>query len=237
MVGSFLMTRSIDVSEQRFIWLLKQRGYHSFWLEDQLEQKINVLGTRPDFYIETPRHGPVLVEVESFIKSGPLQMTGTRVMSFDSERIFKRIRKAVMHAADQLRPYQILNVPMLVVLDNWRQVGIPSNVLDLRNALFGTLEVRKFLDPTGAVHSPARWHHGKGQRLKAVQGNYISAVAWNLPKVRYDKDPMTQERSMHLRLIHNPFANVLFPIDIFNNGDDEHWGYREGRWGNLLSPK
>ena len=38
---------------------------------------------------------------------------------------------------------------------------------------------------------------------------------------------------MYLRMIHNPFAAVPFPIELFNNGHDEHWGYREDHWVNF----
>jgi hypothetical protein len=223
-----------DTSEQRCVWLLNQRGF-AFWREDALEEKIKVRTRRPDFYVETPEYGPFLAEVESFKKPGPFKSLEARVMASDPEQIFRRIRTAVQHASEQLSPYKSLSIPMLVVLDNWRRVGIPSSVLDLRNALFGKLEVRKPFDPTGTSHAPARWHHGKGQLLNTIQRNYISAVAWNLPKVRYHDDPMTQERPMRLRMVHNPFADVPFPIEIFNNGDDERWGYRAGRWINFLS--
>lgn len=224
----------MEVSNQRFAWLLTQRKYR-FWDENQLEDKINTVAItkRPDFYIEASRKVDFLAEVESFKQPGPLKGIGAKVISIDPEQIFNRIRTAVQHAANQLRPYETLNIPMIVVLDNWRQVGIPSNALDLRNALFGTLSVRKQVYPS---ETRGRWHHGKGQRLNKNQGNYISAVAWNLPKMRQVDDPMTKERAMYLRMIHNPFANIPFPLELFNNGDDEHYGYKEGHWINLLKP-
>lgn len=223
----------MDVAERRFAWLLRQRGY-SFWSEDQLEKKITVCQTRPDFYVETPRSGAFLVEVESFVKPGPLARARRGAISLDAEPIFARIRLAVKHATDQLRPYKTLHVPMLVVLDNWRRVGIPSNIVDLRNALFGTLEVRVPVGPAGPERRRARWHHGKGQRLNDRQGRFISAVAWNLPKRRAVDDPMIEERPMYVRMVHNPYALVPFPIEIFSNGDDEHYGYRAGRWVNFI---
>jgi hypothetical protein len=231
--------KTVHVSEERFVWLLNQRGY-TFTREDKVETKIKKLAvtTRPDFYVETPRNDAFLIEVESFEKPGPLQGMATRVMFSDPELAFKRIRKAVMHAAAQLRPYQGLNLPMLVVLDNWRRVGIPSNILDLRNALFGTLEVRQHFDPvSGKIMGCPKWHHGRGQQLNETLATYVSAVAWNLPRTRYYDDPMTEERPMYLRIVHNPFASVPFPIDIFSNGNDEHYGYKNGCWVNFLAPR
>jgi hypothetical protein len=224
----------MEVSNQRFAWLLTQRKYR-FWGEDQLEDKIKTvqITKRPDFYVEASAKGDFIAEIKSFKQQGPFKGIQTKVISSDPEPIFKRIRTAVKEAADQLRPYETLNIPMIVVLDDWQKVGIWSNVLDLRNALFGTLSVRKPVYPSG---SPGRWHHGKGQQLNENLGNYISAVAWNLPKNQYPDDPIAEERTMYLRMVHNPFANILFPIDLFNNGDDEHHGYKEGRWTNLLKP-
>lgn len=233
--GKAKTTYAMDRAERRFAWLLKQRGY-DFWREDQLEQKIEVLEKQPDFYVETPRRGPFLAEVESFESPGPLSSTSRGGTVVDAQRIFRRIRTAVQNAAAQLRPYRILNIPMLIVLDNWRLVGIPSNIVDLRNALFGTLEFRMpvDLDSGRAIMSEAHWHHGKGQFFNSREKLYISAVAWNLPKIRTVDDPMTEERPMYLRLVHNPYAQVPFPIEIFNDADDEHYGYRAGRWINLV---
>jgi hypothetical protein len=230
-----------NVAERRFAWLLKQRGY-GFWLEDQLEEKIEVRATRPDFYVETPANGSFLVEVESFEKPGPLRgLSRGGARAVNTELVFKRIRTAVQDAAEQLRPYKELGIPMLVVLDNWRMVGIPSNVVDLRNALFGTLEFRfpVNLDTGAGVMDEAHWHHGGGQFFNPKEKLYIGAVAWNLPKIRYDDDRVKEERPMYLRVVHNPWAQVKFPIGIFNNRDDEHYGYiqhgdRLG-WTNLLS--
>ena len=219
--------------------MLKQRGY-SFWTEDQLEQKIEVRETRPDFYVETPRNGAFLAEVESFEKPGPFRIGAKGGGHVDADRGFKRIRTAVQSAARQLRPYERLGIPMLIVLDNWRMVGIPSNITDLRNALFGTLEFRLPIDLSKgqADTEQAHWHHGGGQFFNEREKLYISAVAWDLPKLRYDDDPMTEERPMYLRMVHNHHARVPFPIENFNNGDDVHYGYvPEGaglRWVTFL---
>lgn len=236
--ATFTLNKEDDISLKRFTWLLEQRGYE-YYPEDRLDEKIKVLNKRPDFYVETRKHGTFLVEIKSFKRPGPLpaSSSSSRVMASDPEEGYKRIRNTVMHAADQLRPYKNLTIPMLVILDNYRRIGIPSNILDLRNALFGTLEIRRRFDPDCQTLDPPRWHHGKGQRLNSEIGKYISAVAWNLPKNSYIDDPMTKERPMYLRMVHNPFAEVGFPIQIFNNGDDKHYGYdEEGGWISFSHP-
>ncbi len=132
---------TVDVSEQRFCWLLKQRGF-GYWAEDQLDQKIKVRKKRPDFYVEAPPNWKFLVEVESFQKSGPLRGWSGGARARDPLPILKRIRTDVGHAAQQLNPYRGLNMPMLVILDNWRQVGLRSNASDLWDALFRPLRIR-----------------------------------------------------------------------------------------------
>jgi hypothetical protein len=213
-----------NLAEIRFSWLLKQRGY-SYWTEGQLEERVQIRGKRPDYYVETPHHGAFLAEVESFEKAGPLDGLG-RFAAYDGDRVFKRIRTAVGNGAEQLRPYSDLCIPMLIILDNWRRVGIPSNVIDLRNALFGTLEFRFPVNhDTGAgVMEDAGWHHGGGQFFNEQEKRYVSAVAWNVPKNPYIEPP-SEERIMRLIVVHNPWADVRFPIQIFNSADDEHYGY------------
>lgn len=211
-----------EVAEKRFEWLLNQRGY-SFLREDQIERRIRLCGTRPDFYVETTHRGAFLVEVESFETAGPLHDGPSQVMVLDPEPIFERIRRAVRRAKKQLGPYRELGVPMLIVLDNWRQVGIPSNIEDLRNAVFGTGEFRQAISQGGKEVGPTRWHHGLGQMLNSNWGSYISAVAWNLPKTRDIDDPMISERPMYLRLLHNPHAGLPLPREIFDYPDDEHY--------------
>ena len=217
-----------DIAERRCAWLLKQREF-TFWRESELEQKIEVRGTRPDFYVETLRQGAFLVEVESFERPGPFQIGSVGGRAVDGDRISKRIRTAVRNATKQLRSYRDLGIPMLIMLDNWRMVGIPSNIIDLRIALFGTPEFRVPIDLCGGREDvkEAYWHHGGGQVFNERESLYISAVAWNLPKFRFDDDSMTEERPMNLRVVHNPYATVPLPIEVFNSRDDEHYGYVE----------
>jgi hypothetical protein len=192
----------METANERFCWLLNQRGYR-YWCEDQLGQKIQVRRKRPDFYVEVPPGWKLLVEVESFQKAGPLKMPIRGAMARNQLPILRRVRTAVQHAAEQLGPYRELNIPMLVVLDNWHQVGLPSNADDLWDALFRPIKGRPLLNPCDKRH--------------------LSAVAWNLPAWRGFADDMKQQRPMYLRVIHNPFALVPFPREVFNRPKDEHY--------------
>lgn len=224
----------MDVAEQRFCWLLNQRGY-KFWSEDQLEQKIRVEGTRPDFFVETPS-GNLLVEVKAISKPGPVERRQSKVGTVNPKEFLDRLRGPVKLAAKQLSPYKDRNIPCLAVLDNWHQVLIPTNVVALIQ-IFGTLEFRGKVDlESGSVVGPMQLFHGKDRRLTESQHTYISAVAVNMAKVRYLDDDMQAERPMRLRVVHNPYAVCPMPIDIFTDDDDEHYCYHDNKWVKVWPP-
>ena len=92
---------------------------------------------------------------------------------------------------------------MLAVLDNVHRVGIPTNIGDLWDALLRPLP--------------------KGQALLSAQRKqYLSAVAWNIPAAPAAATA-TSPRQMCIRLIHNPFALVRFPDEIFHGPQDKHF--------------
>lgn len=217
----------MDIAEQRFSWLLKQRGYN-FWTEDQLEQKIKVKGRRQDFFVETP-WGNLLVEVKSINKPGPIERRQSKIDTVDPKEFLGRLKKPVWHAAKQLSSYKDLNIPCLVVLDNWRQIKIPMGFVELIQ-LFGTFEFRGVFDPNSGSIGQIRLYHGKDRRLTNSQHTYISAVAVNESKVRFVDDEMKSERPMRLKIVHNPFAQCPMPIDIFRDSDDEHYCYKNNTW-------
>jgi hypothetical protein len=193
-------------SLQRFTWLLNQRAYR-FWPEDKLDEVISVRRKKPDFYVRTAS-GDLLVEVESFVErlSRPAQ-----AMAVNPEREWRRIQGAVRHGAQQLGDYKDLNLPMMVVVDNWRRVGVPTDVGTLWGALFTA--------------------QGQSQPLlNSKNKRYVSAVAWNLPKARTLDDTMTNERPMYLVVLHNPYADISFCRSFFDSINDKHFRInRRGR--------
>jgi hypothetical protein len=197
-------------AEQRFEWLLIQRGFR-FWGEDELEQVITVLGKKPDYYVRAAGCS-FLAEVESFNKPGPFGMPLGQAMAMNPLPPAKRLRTPVRHAAQQLRPYEALKIPLLVVLDNGRKVGIPTNIGDLWDALFRP--------------------EGRGQAL-LNEGNkcHLSAVAW-IVSTNADMLPVTETQVMNVRLIHNPHAVIEFPINIFT--DEEDQSFKVGPNGRLV---
>ena len=218
----------VDLGKERFAWLLRQRGI-PFWDEDSLESRIKIReGKRPDFYAEPQRQPPILVEVEG------LQAIRSRFLAVDPVQNLKRLRGPVELAAKQLRPYRVLGIPMIVVVDNARRVGVSLATIDLTQ-LLGVTEIRVPIDPTtGAKAGRARLHHGHGQMLTPTRRQYVSAVAVNLPKRGFEYiDRLEQERPMRVRVLHNPYAQVPLPLSVFSDQEDEHIRLVEGGCADL----
>ncbi len=218
----------MDLGKERFAWLLRQRGI-PFWDEDSLESRITIREEkRPDFYAQPQGQPPILVEVEG------LHAIRSRFLALDPMQNRKRMRGPVILAAKQLKPYQVLRIPMIVVVDNARRVGVSLATMDLIQ-LLGVTEIRVPLNLTaGGKAGEAYLHHGPGQILTRTQRQYISAVAVNLPKRRHEYiEILAQGRPMRLRVLHNPYAQVPLPLSVFSDPEDEHIGLVAGRWVDL----
>ena len=218
------MHRQQDLGKDRFSWLLRQRGL-LFFDESRLEERIQVRSKRPDFYVEPSSFPPILVEVEGFSKRDSHLAV--------PERILKRLRVAVGHAASQLAPYREMKIPTLVVLDNARKVRLPLGKNDLLN-LFGLLEWHKPINViTGDSAGPA-YLTGSDDSFHVLGpewNNHVSAVAVNLPKDGYQYDePPERERPMRLRVLHNPYASVPLPARVFDDAEDENILLVENQW-------
>lgn len=223
----------MDLGKERFAWLLCQRNI-PFVDETKLESRITIQGKYPDFLAE-PRDLPRLIaEIESLREPGPLRKISSRSFVLTPGQILRRLRGPVKHAAEQLKPYAALNIPMMVVLDNARQVGVPLSQIELIQ-LLGEIEFRVPVNMgTGQPAGPTTKHHGPGQVLTPTQKRYISAIAVNRPKEGHQYvEPIEQERPMCLLILHNPYALVRLPVGIFNDPEDIHIGRRSGHWVNL----
>ena len=230
-------TLAWDLGKERFAWLLRQRNI-PFVDETKLKSRITVQGTNPDFLGE-PRGLPrFIAEVESLRAPGPLRKISSRSFVLNPNQILRRLRGPVKHAAKQLKPYATINIPMIVVLDNARRVGVPLSPIELIQ-LLGEIEYRVPVNlATGQPAGPTTKHHGSGQVLTPTQKRYISAIAVNRPKQGHQYvEPIEKERPMCLLILHNPYALVRLPRKIFNDSEDTHLGLRNGQWVNLRSGK
>lgn len=140
----------------RFSSFLEKRRC-SYWGENELGQVLPLRRTKPDFFVRTSGDVGVLVELESFEKDRfvSVALRQNSVMSGLSETDNKRFSTALQHACRQLKHYRDLRFPSLVVMDDFRRVGIPLNVDILGLHLL-------------------RWFRDNSER------NHISAVAWLL---------------------------------------------------------
>ena len=208
--------------------------------EEDLASKIEVQNTRPDFYAYPTDFTPFLVEVESFEKPGPLRTITARVFWAGPELFLTRLRTAVRHADNQLKPYRQHGIPMLVVLDNVRRVGIPLAAIDLVN-LFGIQEIHQPFDPTTGQLVGTPYLKGSDESFHVLTPNknpYISGIAVNIPKEGHQYlQPPERERPMRLRIVHSPYACVDLPVKIFTDPEDEHIAVRDERWVNLQTMK
>lgn len=203
-------------AEQRFCWLLEQRGYNNYWPEEKLEERIKVRKKRPDFYVETSV-SKFLVEVKSLEKPGPGQLRKDKGGTFPIPLLLNRLANLVYEAAKQLRPYKSEKWPCLIVIDNWRQVIIPTAFLTLKQLFID----RQYQEDTRKYHRLSKdWH------------TYISAIAVNLSKEKFRPLDDKEERPMRVRIVHNPYADdtIKLPIEIFTDNDDEHHYYQDGTW-------
>lgn len=220
-----------DVAERRFAWLLTQRAC-SYVREDDLEKVMKVLGARPDFYVSSPA-GPFLAEVKAFEKTGPIDRRTNRVFSIGVEELLKPISGAVKEARRQLRAYRDLPIPRIVVLDNWRQIGIDLDDVMLVQ-LFGQVQFVVPVAPSGPA-GDMYLGYGGGRTLGDDSGTYVSAVLVTEPLERALRDDFTQERTMRARVLHNPHASVSLPRSIFARPEDDQLEYVDGAWRRVNS--
>lgn len=226
------------ISLRRFEWLLTQRAC-TFEPEERVFSRIPNRGKQPDFFVTFPDGRGAVAEVESFEKPTILRTTTARVISVGHMSLQKRINRAVRHAAEQLAPYADLGIPLLVVLDNHRQVGLQLKRHELVS-LFGEQRIVLTLDTaTGKqIGEPVLQHEEDGSPFAGGARAFVSAVIVNEPVYRFDDfdktDDFTQERPMRARIIHHPHAQTPLPLEVF--AMDEQIVYRDERWNEAPRP-
>lgn len=108
------------------------------------------------------------------------------------------------------------------MLDNWRQVGVSLDDIQLLG-LFGE---PVFVVPVATARSasppsPSLVHAGE-RSMREERRNYISAVIVNEPLRRDCEDDFQIELQMRARVLHNPYASVPLPPKVFGRVEDEH---------------
>jgi hypothetical protein len=222
-----------EISLRRFGWLLSQRGFNAL-REEEIAQAVALRETQLDYYVQTGRGLAFLVEVEAFEQEGPLRSTLPSVFTLDHMATQKRINRAVRRAADQLAPYAPLGIPLVVALDNHRQVGLIIDQHALLS-LFGEPQTVLSIDPaTGEAVRRTTQHRNDNSPLAAGERPFVSAVVLVSPEYRTDDwdapDDFTVERPMKAHVIHHPAASVALPAWVFAGPLDLRLAFDGTRW-------
>jgi hypothetical protein len=198
--------REDAISLRRCEWMLSERGC-SFAREAEIFSRIPNRGKKPDFLVTAPGICDFLVEVESFREPTALDRMEADVMFVADATPQQRIDRRVRAAAAQLSPYRDLGLPLVVVLDNHRQVRLEGLGLEALVPLFGS--------GAGSAWNP-------DAPLLRGERDYVSAVVVNEPSVRFDEDygsqPFTTSRPMRVLAVHNPHATTPLPLSMLAGG-------------------
>jgi len=223
-------------------WLLEQRGY-SYVLEDQLHTVVPLKANkRPDFFVDTMRGVRFLAEVKVFATPTVLDKSDEFTGAMFGADLQSKINAGpIPRAAQQLAPYTTAGFPLIVVLDNHRQMGVPLGDVYLVQ-IFGSLEYAFTTDQsTGEVLSEGWVHRQSDSATGHMKRPYISAVVVNQPTKRFEAfdgvvDDFTLERPMRARVIHNPDANHPLPLWVFSEPQDEQITRRGSGWVKITCP-
>jgi len=222
--GETVSVANSEVSIRRCEWLLKQRGYR-YWREDDIGQVLPLKQSRPDFLVETPSGVRFFLEAKSFEKETILHKIKARVFSLGHMALQKRVQRLVKDAAEQIQEYASYGLPMVVALDNYRQVGVHLDDHSL-GSLFGELEVVHTPDTMTGRAVDTRWERkDDNSPLYGGRNAHISTVVGIISGERFDTfekaDDFTVERPMKVRIIRSPFATVPLPPELFSDASDE----------------
>jgi hypothetical protein len=223
-----------EISLRRFRWMLEQRRY-GYLPEGKLARAVTLQNTIPDFYVDTGHKVRFLVEVESFEKETILRRSSASVISLNPMALQKRINRAVRNAADQLEPYALEAIPLVITLDNHRQVGLNIGHIELIE-LFGQIGYGITIDTTTGRTVSEGWEQNDDCPLVPGRRDFVSAVIVNIPEWRDDPDDFSVERPMRVHVIHNPNATHPLPLWVFSLTDDRQIVNVRNRWIEIQSP-
>lgn len=162
--------------DELFERYLAERGYEPGPHEPSLAA--HGIEKRPDFL---PRFGPMRIacEVEQF-KAGASalerRLRSQRTVAASTGEVYGPIRNHIREAADQLKPLQALNVPLVVVLANPEGAIVDLSVTHVTAALYGNLGFAMQIDRTAGAAMNTRFELGRDGKV-TNDHPYISAVA------------------------------------------------------------
>jgi len=181
-------------------------------------------GRFPDYEVTTPA-GSLIVEIKEFTPNDEdtafaTEMDTTGTASFSSRSIGKRIRKAIIDAAPQLRRYKNTLLPeVLLLYDNMASdsYGGINDYLDPMNVgagMFGQPVIRFWRDPSLKSPGAQDATHGGGRQFTETTRLYIGALG--VMKV----DPAGR---VQIDFFHNPFSTKPVWPRYFLHPEDRHY--------------
>jgi hypothetical protein len=188
-----------DTSIRRMRWLLDQRG-NAYVSEDRLHEVLAIQeNKRPDFYVDTGRGVRFLAEVKAFDKPTVLDESSEFVGAmFIGDSFQQRIGSAIEHASKQLARYRHSGFPLVVIIDNHRQRGIPLGRVELVQIL-GSLEYEFTVDSSTGKTLSEEWVHSRddyamGDRrrtrpLKLLPLQLLAEAGTEVDSIRMMKSP------------------------------------------------
>lgn len=214
------------VSLRRAEWLFRQRGCR-VWREEKIAEILPLLTAVPDFLVQSPEGVWFFVELKSFEQPSILNQLdpSVRTITLQPMSLQRRVNRLVKDAANQMKPYAAYGLPIVVGLDNWRQVAVPCDLHSL-SGLLGELAFTITIDSTTGDAVAEGWAHADDNSPLANGGqDHVSAVFCLISGTRFDEDdgpdPFQVERPMKVRILHNPSAVVPLETPIFDGPDDE----------------
>jgi hypothetical protein len=203
------------VSEQYFLSYCKARGYEVKKIDPTGEA-----GQRfPDYETTTPA-GRVIVEIKEFSpndedKAFAAKFEKEGKASFENRSIGRRVRKAIIDAAPQLRRYKDTPLPeVLLLYDNTNAGPDYLDPMNIGAGMFGEPVIRfsrnPSLKPKGV---PAATHGGRRQLTKTTR-LYIGALG-----------VMNVDSAGEIRIdfFHNPFSTKPVWPRYFLDPNDRHY--------------
>lgn len=212
------------ISLRRLEWLLSQRGYR-YWKESEISQVLPLRTTIPDFLVEWSAGKMFLLEAKAFERETVLHRATSRVLSLGHMTLQKRINRLVADAAAQTSRYDDYGLPIVVALDNWRQVGLPIGTHGLRSLLGERQIVQTVNIASGEVLETGVEHVEDHSPLHGGRNSHVSAVFELIATTRFDTldsvDSFLVERPMKVRILRNPFAAHPLSREVFSHSSDE----------------
>jgi hypothetical protein len=181
-------------------------------------------GRFPDYEVTTPA-GALVVEIKEFTpndedKAFAAALEKEGKASVENRSIGRRVRKAIIDAAPQLRRYKDTPLPEILLLydnlasDSYGGIIDYLDPMSVGAGMFGEPVIRFWRDPSLKPAGARDARHGGGRQLTETTRLYIGALA--VMKV-------DSADKIHIDFFHNPFSTKpVWPRYFLDPSDPHH---------------